>query len=164
MDNVTIVDKLKLQNQCADSLQTLLPWIRYYLRDLLRQAPKGTLTLHEIRVLARLRRFPGISLQGLADDLGINKATASARVEQLVAQGLIARSVNPKSRREVMLHISEAGQREYLKARDYLKSHLVSQMDDFSLAELSELEKGLGLLSRLVTGAHPEIKARLSDL
>lgn len=158
-----IVSKLSLQNDCAARLQTLLPWMRHYLRGLLRQAPEGTLGLHDIRVLARLIRFPGISLQVLADDLGISKATASGRVEQLVAQGLCERSVNPRSRREVMLSITPAGVREHRKAKDYLKANLVAQMDAFTHDELMNLEKGLVLLTRIVSQAHPEIGSHLNE-
>jgi MarR family transcriptional regulator, organic hydroperoxide resistance regulator len=153
-----------LQNKCATRLQTLLPWLRYYLRDLLKEAPEGTLRLHDIRVLARVSRFPGLSLQGLADDLGINKATASCRVEQLVSLGLLERTVNPRSRREIMLTISAQGLVEYQKAKDFLKSHLVTQMNQFSSEELLSLEKGLSLLARIVIQAHPEISKQLSEL
>ncbi len=156
--------QLDLQITCATRLQTLLPWLRHYLRGLLRQAPEGTLSLHEIRVMGRVKRFPGLSLQNLADDLGINKATASARVEALVSSGLLVRHVNPKSRREVMLKMTPAGLLAYTSAKDYLKANLVSQMDDFSQTELQELEKGLALLARIVTHAHPEISDQLSEL
>lgn len=155
---------LKLQIKCATSLQTLLPWLRHYLRGLLRQAPEGTLTLHEVRVLGRVKRFPGLSQQVLADDLGINKATASARVEALVVAGLLIRSVNPKSRREVMLELTSSGLQAYTEAKDYLKANLVSQMNDFTQEELHDLEKGLALLARIVTKAHPETSAQLSEL
>lgn len=156
--------QLDLKITCATRLQTLLPWLRHYLRGLLRQAPEGTLSLHEIRVMGRVKRFPGLSLQTLADDLGINKATASARVEALVSAGLLARLVNPKSRREVMLEMTPAGLLAYTSAKDYLKANIVSQMNDFSQSELQDLEKGLALLARIVTNAHPEISDQLSEL
>lgn len=157
------MDKLALQEKCASSLQILLPWIRYYLRGLLKQAPADTLTLQEIRVLGRISRFPGLSLQGLADELGLNKATASSRVEQLVSAGLLNRATNPRSRREIMLHLSDEGLRKYREAKDYLTSHLATQMNDFSAEELQDLEKGLQLMARIVTQAHPEISNRLSE-
>lgn len=157
------MDKLSLQNKCAANLQTLLPWIRFYLRGLLKQAPQGMLSIHEVRVLARVLRFPGLSLQCLADDLGINKATASGRVDQLVSHGLLERQINPQSRREVMLKITESGQIAYTEAKGYLKNHLASQMEQFSSDELKELERGISLLARMVSQAHPEISIKLSD-
>lgn len=153
-----------LQQRCASSLQTLLPWLRYYLRGLLKAAPAGTLNINEIRILARVYRFPGLSLQCLADDLGIHKATASIRVEQLVEQGFLERNVNPQSRREIQLAISPLGLSAYQDAKDYLKTHLVAQMNRFSEDELQALEKGLGLLARMVSQAHPEVGNRLAEI
>lgn len=158
------MEKTALQEKCALSLQTLLPWLRYYLRGLLNQAPADTLTLQEIRVLGRINRFPGLSLQGLADELGLNKATASSRVEQLVVAGLIERTTNPRSRREIMLNLSDAGRQKYLEAKGYLRGHLATQMDAFSVEELRQLETGLELLGRIVTQAHPEIAEKLTEL
>ncbi|MBT9545309.1 MAG: MarR family transcriptional regulator [Candidatus Sericytochromatia bacterium] len=152
-----------LQNRCASNLQTLLPWLRYYLRGLLKAAPAGTLNINEIRILARVFRFPGLSLQCLADDLGIHKATASIRVEQLVEQGLLERRVNPHSRREIQLAISPQGLSAYKQAKDYLKTHLVAQMSQFSEDELQSLEKGLGLLARMVSQTHPELGNQLAE-
>lgn len=153
-----------LQEDCAAKLQMLLPWLRYYLRGLLKQAPAGALSLHEIRVLGRVRRFPGLSLQDLADELGLNKATTSARVEQLVNLGLLERQINPSSRRQIMLRLSPAGLHKYLEAKNYLRSHLAAQMDGFSAEELAELKRGLDLLSHMVAEAHPEISDKLTEL
>ena len=118
----------------------------------------------ELQFLARVQRFPGISLQGLADDLGIHKATASARAEQLVEAGLLLRKTNPDSRRAIMLELTPAGLNYYQEAKDFIKTHLIAQMNHFSSDELQTLESGLNLLARMVLHVQPELRDKLSEM
>ncbi|HEX6471768.1 MAG TPA: MarR family winged helix-turn-helix transcriptional regulator [Streptosporangiaceae bacterium] len=74
-------------------------------------AVQDAVTLPQFRMLVVLATRGETKVVALADDLGVNPSTAMRMGERLVAKGLIDRRVNPESRREVLLEVTEAGQR-----------------------------------------------------
>lgn len=69
-------------------------------------------TLTQFRALVVLSGGVGrTNLNRLADQLSVNSSTALRTVDRLVAAGLATRRENPETRREVLLGLTEAGQR-----------------------------------------------------
>ncbi len=69
------------------------------------------LTLTQFRVLVVLEGHRGRPLRALADQLGVSASTALRTVDRLVELGLVARRGNPEDRREVVLDLTEEGNR-----------------------------------------------------
>jgi DNA-binding MarR family transcriptional regulator len=74
-------------------------------------AAEQPVTLPQFRLLILLDGHGETNLVTLADQLTVNPSTALRMVDRLSDRGLISRRVNPDSRREVLLRLTEAGQR-----------------------------------------------------
>ncbi|MFB9833350.1 MarR family winged helix-turn-helix transcriptional regulator [Actinoallomurus acaciae] len=72
-------------------------------------AVEERVTLPQFRMLVVLASRPGMKLVTLAEQLAVNPSTAMRMVERLVAAGLVDRRVNPESRREILLCLTDAG-------------------------------------------------------
>lgn len=68
-------------------------------------------TLPQFRLLMLLDGHGETNLVTLADRLLVNSSTALRMVDRLANRGLVSRRVNPASRREVLLQLTERGQR-----------------------------------------------------
>jgi DNA-binding MarR family transcriptional regulator len=68
-----------------------------------------SITVPQFRLLVVLHSRGPMKLSDLADILGVNPSTATRMVDRLVSAGLVDRQVNPTSRREVVLDLTEAG-------------------------------------------------------
>ena len=66
-------------------------------------------TLRQFRMLVLLAGQGETNLVTLADRLAVNPSTALRMVDRLVDAGFMARRVNPASRREVLLQLTQAG-------------------------------------------------------
>jgi DNA-binding MarR family transcriptional regulator len=74
-------------------------------------AAEQPVTLPQFRLLLLLDGHGETNLVTLADQLTVNSSTALRMVDRLCDRGLISRRVNPDSRREVLLRLTEVGQR-----------------------------------------------------
>jgi DNA-binding MarR family transcriptional regulator len=68
-----------------------------------------SITIPQFRLLVVLHTRGPMKLSILADRLGVNPSTATRMVDRLVFAGLVDRQINPTSRREVLLDLTEAG-------------------------------------------------------
>lgn len=100
-------------------------------------AIKKGFTVPQIMVIYELHQEPEMTLQELANRLGLAKSTTSSLVERMVARGIVARAVPGGNRRTVMLSLTAeftSQNEELLSARDHLISdifhfHTVSSQD-----------------------------------
>jgi DNA-binding MarR family transcriptional regulator len=74
-------------------------------------AAEEHVTLPQFRLLMLLDGHGETNLVTLADRLLVNSSTALRMVDRLANRGLVSRRVNPASRREVLLQLTETGQR-----------------------------------------------------
>lgn len=74
-------------------------------------AAEEHVTLPQFRLLMLLDGHGETNLVTLADRLLVNSSTALRMVDRLANRGLVSRRVNPASRREVLLRLTETGQR-----------------------------------------------------
>ncbi|GDY32511.1 MarR family winged helix-turn-helix transcriptional regulator [Gandjariella thermophila] len=70
-----------------------------------------SVTLPQFRLLVVLDTRGSLKLSALADHLGVNPSTATRMVDRLIAAGMVARDVNPASRREVVVRLTGEGSR-----------------------------------------------------
>lgn len=71
------------------------------------------ITRREWRVLAKLAQEDGILSSALAERAQLDRARTSRALTTLVAKQLVLRRPRPQDRREVTLHLTEAGRRLY---------------------------------------------------
>lgn len=74
-------------------------------------AVQHTVTLPQFRLLVILHGEGPLKHAVLADHLGVNPSTASRMVDRLVGVGMVERRTSPSSRREIVLHLTTAGNR-----------------------------------------------------
>lgn len=67
------------------------------------------ITLPQFRLLVVLDCTGPLKLTALAEQLAVNPSTATRMVERLVHTGLITRTANPQSRRELLVALTDAG-------------------------------------------------------
>jgi len=68
------------------------------------------ITLSQCHTIVEIGRAGSISINALAEILGLDKSTVSRSVDKLVNDEIIVRDTNPEDRRCLTLHLSEKGQ------------------------------------------------------
>lgn len=68
-----------------------------------------SVTITQFRTLVVLEGQPDLSLNGLAERLGVNASTAMRMINRLLATDLVVRRENPDDRREIRLSLTAAG-------------------------------------------------------
>ncbi len=72
-------------------------------------AAEERVTLRQYRMLVLMAGRGETNLVTLAESLAVNPSTALRMVDRLVDVGFVARRVNPASRREVLLQLTQSG-------------------------------------------------------
>jgi DNA-binding MarR family transcriptional regulator len=93
----------------------------------------------EFGLVASLGRRPPLSVARLAEAVGQDKGQISRALAELVSRKLVARSVNPRDNREVLVSLTRSG----LAAHDAIvagarerNQRLLEQLDDAEIAML----------------------------
>lgn len=82
------------------------------------------ITIPQFRLLVVLHTSGPMKLSDLADRLGVNPSTTTRMIDRLIAAGLVDRQVNPSSRREVVLNVTETGEETVLRVTDQRRQHI----------------------------------------
>jgi len=112
-------------------------------RELRRELAAAGAEVWEYEVLSTLRRAPGQRLSAGAL-LRASQVTAGAitnRVARLESQGWVRRDVDPRDRRQVLVSLTEAGQRRADEVRDITtmtEQRLLGQADAAAVRRMSE--------------------------
>lgn len=88
----------------------------------------------EIHTIVAVGNNPGINVTALADILGITKGAASQMIYKLVEKGTVEKRVSPDSDTEVILNLTNDGQKNYAAHDEY---H--SQANDESIEVLKTM-------------------------
>jgi DNA-binding MarR family transcriptional regulator len=67
------------------------------------------MSVSEAHAISELHAAGSLTQQGLADRLRLQKSTVSRLVDELCADGLVARKANPADRRSVLLELTPLG-------------------------------------------------------
>ncbi|MER6142800.1 MarR family transcriptional regulator [Streptomyces sparsogenes] len=106
-----------------------------------------TLTLTQLRALVVLDGCGPAKLAELAAGLGVNPSTALRTVARLESRGLVDRQVNPDSRREVVLRLTDGGAELVARVLEYRRGEIAVLVDRLPPAERAGLARGLRALS-----------------
>ena len=113
--------------------------------------PTG-LTFTQLRALGALHATPGASLSELAEDLGLQKPTASKTVDELVRQGLVVREVVPDNRRKQALYATGSGTEALEAAAGVAFTAIDDLLARLTHEEREAVDRAMALLHPLVRG------------
>ena len=103
----------------------------------------------QVRALLIVDNGDRLNVTGLARMLGASPSATSRLCDRLVAAGLLARVPAAASRREILLQLTESGQRLAAWIQDQRRTALVRVLDTISPAGRADLARGL---SEVVAG------------
>ena len=101
-----------------------------------RSLARAGLNVARWRTLAIIRRMGELTMKELALYSTIDRTTLTRAVDQLVAQGLVERTIPARDRRKVCLALSAAGVAAYSRAIPLLRSGNADLLQDSSEAEV----------------------------
>ncbi|MCW2529800.1 MAG: transcriptional regulator [Pseudonocardiales bacterium] len=120
------------------------------LRRRLRQVMvPGDLTFGEIAALARLERCGPATSADLARQEQISPQSMGATLARLESTGLVARGVDTRDARRVVLSITDAGLRALTTRREARVEQLAGALGTFTKTELRQLLAAAPLIERL---------------
>jgi DNA-binding MarR family transcriptional regulator len=101
----------------------------------------------QVRALLIVDARDTLNVTGLARMLGSSPSATSRLCDRLVAAGLLARLPAAASRREIMLELTESGQRLAAWIRDQRRTALARVLETISPAGRAALARGLSELT-----------------
>lgn len=116
-------------------------------------------TFTTLVTLVRINQPGGISQRRLADEMGLTAGTVSARIDRLVADGLVTRSPDPADKRGSLVTLTDRG-RDLFEV--VVPAHLANQVRLLGSLTAGEQATLAGLLRKLLVAF--EGSAELEDL
>ena len=120
-----------------------------------------SITIPQFRLLVALHGSGRLKLSALAEVLGVNPSTATRMVDRLIAAGLVDRQVNPTSRREVLLGLTDVGARTVVKVTRQRRKNIARIVDRMAPDRTSALVRTLEAFSE--AGGEPAAGAGAAD-
>lgn len=113
------------------------------------------------RVLALIRRRPGITLSELQGSLPLTKQALSRLLKQLAARGLVARRADPRDRRQRPLALTEAGRELHERVNRVQRRRLAAAYRAAGAEAVAGFREVLrGLADGAAAGPAPEPRRR----
>ncbi len=97
----------------------------------------------QVRALLAIEAADSLNVTGLARVLGASPSATSRLCDRLVAAGLVARVPAAASRREILLQLTESGQRLTGWIRDQRRAALIRVLETISDDGRADLTRGL---------------------
>ena len=139
--------------EATRELLAVLPLLNRIVAAEVRREAGADTTMPQYRVLSHLAAGP-MTLSTLAKQRRVSLQSMSELVQVLVERGWIARTPDPRDRRQHLLHLTEQGRSHYERAQDNTLRRLVPLLSALSAAELAALQTGIPALRRVL--AHDE--------
>ncbi len=133
-------------DQVAAKVIETAPLIMYFLKNSARRDKETNASIARLRAMAVLQTCPNSSLSKVSEALGITNATASSLIDGLVHGGLVERKGNPLTRRQILLKLTEAGERQLLTTRQTRMSEVAALLSDLPTEQLETIQAGLSIL------------------
>lgn len=133
-----------------DALESTLTASRAVLGVIARSlAPvMDAVTLPQFRVLVVLSNFGPLRMGELALHLGASQSSFSRFADRMVAGGLVARSASPDNRREVIVSLTEKGERVYAEVTGARRREISVVLEKLSAADLDAVRAGFEVFAR----------------
>ncbi len=125
-------------------------------------AAEERVTLPQFRLLVLLASHGETNLVTLADRLMVNPSTALRMVDRLADGGFVTRRVNPESRRETLLRLTDAGQQIVDEVTTRRRNEIAAIVARMSARDRAGLVKALDAFSD--AGGEPSAEEPERDL
>jgi DNA-binding MarR family transcriptional regulator len=125
-------------------------------------AAEERVTLPQFRLLVLLASHGETNLVTLADRLMVNPSTALRMVDRLADGGFVTRRVNPESRRETLLRLSDAGQQIVDEVTTRRRNEIAAIVARMSARDRAGLVKALNAFAD--AGGEPSAEEQERDL
>jgi len=132
---------------CAELLLAITPVIMRRIRAEMRLRTLPGLSIPQFRALDYLSHHPQVSLNDVAEHLGLTPPTASKLIQKLVCQKVVARRV-AVDRRRVSLSLTQSGTAALSVARSETRQQLAESLKSLSADELAATSMALRALER----------------
>ncbi len=132
---------------CAELLLGVTPQVMRRIRGEMRLRTLPGLSIPQFRALDYLSLHPQVSLNVLAERLGLTPPTASKLIQKLVCNKVVARRV-ASDRRRVSLSLTPSGTSALAMARSETRQQLADSLKSLSPKELDALSVALRALER----------------
>lgn len=100
-------------------------------------------TSKECEALMLIARHDGLTVQGFAEHMGLEKTWASRLLVRMEKDGLIRRIDNPADSRSWLIELSAKGRTEQRKLTESLNEHAVNLLSCVPAAERANVERAL---------------------
>jgi len=125
-------------------------------------AAEERVTLPQFRLLVLLASHGETNLVTLADRLMVNPSTALRMVDRLADGGFVTRRVNPESRRETLLGLTDAGQQIVDEVTTRRRNEIAAIVARMSARDRAGLVKALNAFTD--AGGEPSAEESERDL
>jgi DNA-binding MarR family transcriptional regulator len=123
---------LNLSEACAERLYEIVPPVMQLLRQEMRAAVSGHLSITQFRVLARLQKKRDSGIGELAEWIGTSLPGISRMVDGLVRRGLVKRVRQVVDRRQVQLTLTPSGKRFYAQVKKKAQKSMAGKVSECS--------------------------------
>jgi DNA-binding MarR family transcriptional regulator len=110
----------------------------------------------QAELLRLVRRMPGVSVAGAADELGVAANTVSTLVGSLVSAGLMCRTPDPEDRRVARLDLTDSARRRVERWRDARSAAIAEALAGLDAADRAAVAAAVPALTRLAARLRPE--------
>ena len=117
-------------------------------------------TFAQCHALVEIGRAGSISLNDLANALGLDKSTMSRTINQLVHGGLVEREIDPEDRRYVTIGLTETGKRTYAELEESMNVYFSELYEAIPEEKREQVVESLDLLVQVFGGSQCCAKKR----
>ena len=98
-------------------------------------------------IIYELFKRPNISLNELSEVLSVDTSTLSRQVQQLVENGLLSRTPDPKDRRYVVLSLTQSGEEQYEEIARTMEDYISGIFQNVPEDKKAQVMESLQILS-----------------
>ena len=111
-----------------------------------------SITMSQCHTIVEVGRSGTMSLNELADNLGLDKSTISRSVDKLVIDGIMLRDIDPEDRRYLSLYLSEKGQAIFQEVEKRMAAYFTEVIADIPDEKREQVVESLNILARALKG------------
>jgi MarR family transcriptional regulator, organic hydroperoxide resistance regulator len=149
-------NELILISDCSARLLEVTPLIMHLIRVEMHRRTMPGLSIPQFRTLNYLSRHPHVSLNILAEHLGLTPATTSKLVQKLVTDKVVSRR-EANDRRRVCLTLTQSGIAALNTARSETRQQLADGLKSLSKEELAALSIALRALGKAFSQKNKDV-------
>ena len=111
-----------------------------------------SITMSQCHTIVEVGRAGSMSLNVLADNLGLDKSTISRSVDKLVSDGIMLRDPDPDDRRYLTLYLSEKGQAIFQEVEKRMAAYFTEVIADIPGDKRAQVVESLNILAQALKG------------